>query len=113
MDRISKSKRSENMRRVKSHDTDIELVLRKKLWERGIRYRKNYKKLPGKPDIVLTKYKIAVFCDSEFFHGYNWEIKKQKLDLLGVVPMMRMFTGLTVRDVQRCSCLQILQSGKH
>ena len=40
---------------------------------------KNYKKLPGTPDIAITKYKIAIFCDSEFFHGYNWEIKKQKL----------------------------------
>ena len=80
MDRISKSKRSENMRRVKSHDTDIELVLRKKLWERGIRYRKNYKNLPGKPDIVLTKYKIAVFCDSEFFHGKDFEALKKHFE---------------------------------
>ncbi len=47
----------------------MELALRKALWHRGYRYRKNYKNLPGKPDIVLTKQKIAIFCDSEFFHG--------------------------------------------
>lgn len=67
------------MRAVKSKDTSIERILRHKLWEKGIRYRKNYKTLPGKPDIVLTKNKIAVFCDSEFWHGYDWESKKTKI----------------------------------
>ena len=80
MDRVSKAKRSENMRRVKNRDTDIELILRAKLWERGYRYRKNYKKLPGKPDIVLTKYKIAIFCDSEFFHGKDFEELKKHFE---------------------------------
>lgn len=46
----------------------------------GYRYRKNYKALPGAPDIVLTKYKIAIFCDSEFFHGKDWEILKLRLE---------------------------------
>ena len=59
--------------------TSIERALRKALWHRGYRYRKNYKNLPGKPDIVLTKQKIAIFCDSEFFHGKDWEVKKDKL----------------------------------
>ena len=54
--------------------------MRKKLWEKGYRYRKNYDKLPGKPDIVLIKYKIAIFCDGEFFHGKNWEILKPRLE---------------------------------
>lgn len=67
------------MRHNCSTDTSIELTLRKALWHRGYRYRKNYKNLPGKPDIVLTKQKIAIFCDSEFFHGKDWEIKKAKL----------------------------------
>lgn len=56
------------------------MLLRKALWERGYRYRKNYKALPGKPDIVLTKYKIAIFCDGEFFHGKDWEVLKPKLE---------------------------------
>ena len=70
---------TKTMKRVKSKDTSIELKLRKALWEKGYRYRKNYAALPGKPDIVLTKYKIAIFCDSEFFHGTDWE--KLKLQL--------------------------------
>jgi T/G mismatch-specific endonuclease len=49
------------------------------LWARGIHYRKNYDKIPGKPDIALTKYRIAIFCDSEFFHGKDWEVLKPRL----------------------------------
>ena len=71
---------SNNMRKIHSKDTAIELLLRKALWHKGYRYRKNYKALPGSPDIVLTKYKIAIFCDSEFFHGKDWEILKLRLE---------------------------------
>lgn len=70
---------SKNMRNIRSQNTSIELLLRKALWHKGYRYHKNYKKLPGSPDIVLTKYKIAIFCDSEFFHGKDWEILKLRL----------------------------------
>lgn len=56
------------------------IQLRKALWHKGYHYRKNYKVLPGSPDIVLTKYKIAIFCDSEFFHGKDWEILKLRLE---------------------------------
>ena len=73
MDTISPERRSWNMSRIRSKDTKIEVILRKALWHRGIRYRKNYKALPGTPDIAITKYKIAIFCDSEFFHGKDWE----------------------------------------
>ena len=79
MDTMTPEQRSHTMSRIKSTDTKIELALRKALWHKGYRYRKNYKALPGSPDIAITKYKIAIFCDSEFFHGYNWEIKKQRL----------------------------------
>lgn len=65
------------MQAIRSKDTTIELRLRKALWERGVRYRKNYKKLIGKPDIAITKYKIAVFCDSDYWHGYDWENRNQ------------------------------------
>lgn len=68
------------MSRIRSKDTSIEVKLRKELWHKGYRYRKNYKKLPGSPDIALTKYKIAVFCDSEFFHGKDWEVLKARLE---------------------------------
>jgi len=79
MDNLTPAQRKRNMQKIKSRDTSIELLLRKELWKRGYRYRKNYKKLPGKPDIVLTKYKIVIFCDGEFFHGKNWEVLKPKL----------------------------------
>ena len=72
--------RSENMRRIRSKNTKIEIALRKALWHKGYRYRKNYEALPGKPDIVLTKQKSAIFCDSEFFHGKDWEILKPQLE---------------------------------
>ena len=68
------------MRHIKSKDTSIEVKLRTELWNRGYRYRKNVSNLPGKPDIVLTKYKIAIFGDSEFFHGKDWEVLKPRLE---------------------------------
>ena len=71
---------SKNMSKIHSKDTSIELLLRKALWLKGYRYRKNYKVLPGSPDIVLTKYKIAIFCDSEFFHGKDWDSLKTRLE---------------------------------
>lgn len=61
--------RSENMRRIKSKDTTIEILLRKELWKRGLRYRKNAKDVYGKPDVVFKGKKLAVFADSEFWHG--------------------------------------------
>lgn len=80
MDNLTKEQRHKNMKNIKSKDTKIEVVLRKELWHRGYRYRKNYNELPGKPDIVLTKQKIVIFCDSEFFHGKDWEVLKSRLE---------------------------------
>lgn len=79
MDKLTKEQRSKNMQAVKNKDSKIELLLRNALWEKGIRYRKHYSKLIGKPDIVLTKYRIAIFVDSEFWHGYDWENKKHEI----------------------------------
>lgn len=62
-----------NMQRVKCKNTEIELRLRKELWSRGVRYRKNVSKITGKPDIAFIGKKVAVFCDSEFWHGYDWK----------------------------------------
>lgn len=80
MDNLTKEQRHKNMKNIKSKDTSIENKLRKALWEKGYRYRKNYKELPGKPDIVLMKYKIVIFCDGEFFHGKDWEVLKPRLE---------------------------------
>ena len=72
--------RHKTMTAIKSKDTSIEVRLRKALWHKGYRYRKNYKGLPGTPDIVLTRYKIAIFCDSEFFHGKDWDELRLRLE---------------------------------
>jgi len=72
--------RSEIMKRVKSKDTTIEIILRKELYKRGLRYQKNVKTIYGKPDIVFKGKKLAVFADSEFWHGKKlregWSIPK-------------------------------------
>ena len=80
MDNLTLEQRKKNMSHIRGVDTEAECILRKALWKRGYRYRKNYKDLPGKPDIVLTKYKIVVFCDGEFFHGKDWEEQKKRVE---------------------------------
>ncbi len=68
---------SYNMKCVKNKGSEIETLLQKELWSRGLRYRKNVKGITGKPDIAFIGKKIAVFCDSEFWHGYDWENRKK------------------------------------
>lgn len=63
------------MAAIPSKNTRPEVILRKALWNEGIRYRINYKRIPGKPDIAITKHKIAIFCDGDFWHGHNWAIR--------------------------------------
>ena len=74
----TKEQISYNMSRVKNKDSQIEITLRKELWARGIRYRKNVGKVIGKPDIAFLGKKVAVFCVSEFWHGYDWENRKKE-----------------------------------
>jgi len=71
--------RSRLMSKIKAKNTKPELRLRKALWLLGYRYRINVKKLPGKPDIVFSKYRLAIFIDGEFWHGFNWSDKKEKI----------------------------------
>ena len=70
MDSLSPEKRSWNMARIKGKDTSIEVKVRKYLFSQGFRYRKNVKTLPGKPDIVLPKYKAVVFVHGCFWHRH-------------------------------------------
>ena len=63
------------MASIKSKDTEPELLVRQALWKRGLRYRVNVRTLPGKPDIVFTRAKIAIFCDGDFWHGHNWAVR--------------------------------------
>lgn len=71
MDIWSKEKRTEVMSKIRSKNTKPELLLRKYLFSKGLRYRINYKKLPGKPDIVFQKYKTVVFVNGCFWHGHD------------------------------------------
>lgn len=71
----SRAKRS-NRRR----DTQHELILRRELWRRGLRFRKNVESLPGKPDIVFTVARVVVFCDGDFWHGRKWQTLESKLN---------------------------------
>ncbi|MEE1049670.1 MAG: very short patch repair endonuclease [Clostridia bacterium] len=77
MDRHTPEQRRKNMQAVKNKNSKIEILLRKELWNRGLRYQKNRNDVFGKPDIVFKGKKVAVFCDSEFWHGYNWEERKK------------------------------------
>lgn len=79
MDRQTPEQRHKNMQAIKNKDSKIEIILRKELWKRGIRYRKNVNSVFGHPDIAFIGKKVAVFCDSEFWHGYDWENKKETI----------------------------------
>ena len=67
------------MSKVSLKGSKAETLLAKLLWNRGYRYRKNYKKLPGSPDIAILRHNIAVFVDGEFWHGKDWAVKKERL----------------------------------
>jgi DNA mismatch endonuclease Vsr len=79
MDVHNKEQRSRNMKAIKSRNTKIEVILGKAMWAKGVRYRKNTKNVFGKPDFTIKKYKIAIFCDGEFFHGKDWEVSKHRI----------------------------------
>lgn len=79
MDKHTAEQRHKNMQAIKNKDSEIEILLRKELWKRGIRYRKNVNTVFGHPDIAFIGKKVAVFCDSEFWHGYDWENKKNDI----------------------------------
>lgn len=79
MDNHTPDQRKRNMQAIRNKDSKIEVLLRKGLWARGLRYQKNSKKVFGHPDIVFIGKKVAVFCDSEFWHGYDWEKQKNKI----------------------------------
>ncbi|QSW87187.1 MULTISPECIES: very short patch repair endonuclease [Flavobacterium] len=79
MDNLTPEQRSRNMQAIKSTATKDEVRLAKALWKLGYRYRKNNKKIFGRPDITFAKYKIAIFVDSEFFHGKDWETQQLRI----------------------------------
>ena len=76
MDRLTKEQRYKNMSANKGEGTKLEILFGKLLWNAGVRYRRNDKTVFGKPDFVIRKMRIAIFCDGEFWHGRNWEKRK-------------------------------------
>ena len=79
MDILTPEQRTKNMKAIKSRNTKIEVKLAKALWSKGYRFRRNSKYVFGKPDFSLKKYKLAIFVDSEYFHGKDWEIEKFRI----------------------------------
>jgi len=79
MDVLTPEQRRKNMRAIKSRNTKIEELLAKGLWKKGFRYRRNNKTVFGKPDFTFKSLKIAIFCDSEYFHGKDWETQKHRI----------------------------------
>jgi DNA mismatch endonuclease, patch repair protein len=75
----SSEKASKALSKIKASNTKGEKLLRSVLWKLGLRFRKNVRNLPGKPDIVFPKHKIAIFCDGDFWHGRNWRKDKRRL----------------------------------
>ena len=76
---MTKEERSYNMSRIKGKDTSIERMLSRALWHRGLRFRKNSPSVYGHPDISVKKYRVAVFCDGDFWHGWDWEERKDSI----------------------------------
>ena len=79
MDVLTKEQRRKNMQAIRSEGTKAEILLAKALWHKGHRYRKNDKTVFGKPDLTFKRYKLAVFVDSEYFHGKDWETEKYRI----------------------------------
>lgn len=79
MDVLTKEQRRKNMQAIKNKDTKCEVLLAKELWRLGFRYRKNDKTVYGCPDLTFKKYRIAIFVDSEYFHGKDWENEKFRI----------------------------------
>ena len=79
MDVLTPEQRTKNMKAIRGRNTKMELLLAKSLWAKGIRYRKNDKSVFGKPDLTIKKYKIAIFVDSEYFHGKDWNTEKYRI----------------------------------
>lgn len=97
MDIMTKAQRSRIMSRIRSKDTTAEVLLRKTLWHLGFRYRKNWRKLPGTPDIALTRQKIAIFVDGDFWHARNY--KKQPGD--GIASHKKFWRQKLARNAER------------
>ncbi len=76
---MTEEQRSYCMSRIRGKNTSIENLLAHELWHRGLRFRRNGRGIYGHPDISIRKYRIAIFCDGDFWHGYDWENRKDAI----------------------------------
>ena len=106
-DIFSKERRSEIMSKIKSKDTKPEIILRKRLFASGFRYRINCKRLPGKPDIVLPKYKTVIFVHGCFWHGHI-NCKDSHLPKSNTDFWQAKINGNTLRDNRNTELLRQL-----
>jgi DNA mismatch endonuclease (patch repair protein) len=107
MDTFSKSKRSEIMAAVSSKDTNPEVLVRKFLFSKGFRFRKNVKELSGKPDIVLPKYRTVIFIHGCFWHGHE-NCEAAKLPTSNVDYWIKKVSANVSRDIQHRKNLTML-----
>jgi DNA mismatch endonuclease (patch repair protein) len=107
MDTFSKSKRSDIMSKVSGKDTKPEILVRKYLFSKGFRYLKNVANLPGKPDIVLPKYKTIIFIHGCFWHGHE-NCEAAKLPASNIVYWTKKISSNIKRDLQNNESLRLL-----
>jgi len=107
MDNFSKSKRSEIMSKVSGKDTKPEILVRKYLFSKGFRYRKNVSNLPGKPDIVLPKYKTVIFVHGCFWHGHK-NCEAARLPESNIEYWTKKLTSNNKRDLKNKKLLKLL-----
>ena len=86
MDHLSPQQRSKNMAAIRNKDTKPEMIVRRGLWKRGLRFRLNHKRLPGHPDLVLRKYRTCIFVNGCFWHGHHVELSKMESSVCCKIP---------------------------
>jgi len=78
--------RSKTMSKIRGKNSKPEMLLRKALWNKNIRFRIHRSDLPGRPDLVIEKYKLVIFIDGDFWHRYNWQLRKPKTNTSFWIP---------------------------
>jgi len=78
--------RSKTMSKIRGKNSQPEMLLRKALWNKNVRFRIHRKDLPGRPDLVIDKYLLALFVDGDFWHGHNWQLRKPKTNTSFWIP---------------------------
>ena len=86
MDHLTPQQRHKNMAAIHNKDTKPEIIVRRGLWKRGFRYRLNYYRLPGHPDLVLRKYRTCIFVNGCFWHGHNVELSEMESSACCKIP---------------------------